>query len=316
MRRQKLQRKPRKSNFNLIFSRLMAKRLLILFPLAFFLASIFISTVIALSFPKPSGYVNDFANILSSETKKGLEDKLVNLEKESSIEIAVVTVSSLEGTTVEDYAVRLFEEWKIGKKGKDNGVLILVAPNEREIRIEVGYGLESILTDSRAGRIIRNIITPEFKKNNYDTGITKGVEAIIAVLLNKEVEQVDSPVVKNIELLLPFIIFGSIVLFSYLAAFLGRSKEIWPGGIIGAVFGGGAGLILSTFAVALAGAIFLGLVGLFLDFILSYTYQIRKKSGLPTSWTRSWGGFSSGGGSSFGGFGGGSSGGGGASGKW
>lgn len=78
---------------------------------------------------------------------------------------------SLDGDTIENFAVRLFEQWKIGKKGKDNGVLLLIAINERKLRIEVGYGLESTITDGKAGEIIREVITPEFKKNNYYEGI-------------------------------------------------------------------------------------------------------------------------------------------------
>src|SRR5690348_9508325 len=101
----------------------------------------------ASSHSKPQGYVSDFAHVLSSDTRQALEAKLSNFERATTNEIAVVTVPSLEGDTEEDYAVRLFKEWGIGKKGKDNGVLILIAPHERRARIEVGYGLEEVLPD-------------------------------------------------------------------------------------------------------------------------------------------------------------------------
>lgn len=143
---------------------------------------------------KPVGYVNDFAEIISPAVEARLEVDLENYTAESSNELAVVTLKSLEEDTVENTAVAIFEQWGIGQKNKDNGVLLLVAPNERELRIEVGYGLEPVLTDSRAGTIIREVITPKFKENDYDVGITGGVEAIITVLSGQDLPQ---PVAAN-----------------------------------------------------------------------------------------------------------------------
>ena len=280
----------------------------------------------ALSFPTPVGYVNDFAGILSSETKQNLEQQLTQLEEDSSIEIAVVTIESLEGTTIDDYAVRLFEAWGTGKKDGDNGALLLIAPDERELRIEVGYGLEPLLTDSKAGRIIRNIITPEFREEDYDKGVTEGVAAIIKVVREEEVDlgtEVPLESEEDKEGSGVWFLFAIGVIFlSYLSSFLSRSKRWWPGGIIGAVLGIVLGIFLASFVVSVLAAVGLAILGLIFDFILSKNYKKRKAGGLPTSWLSSGGGFFSGGsakgqsGGSFGGFGGGRSGGGGASGSW
>src|SRR6185295_16176706 len=116
--------------------------------------------------------------VLDPASKQSLEQQLSEFEHSTSNEIAVVTVPSLEGDTIEDYAVRLFKEWGIGKKGKDNGILILVAPNERKVRMEVGYGLEPQLTDGMAGQIIRENMTPYFRQAQYGQGIIAAIEAI------------------------------------------------------------------------------------------------------------------------------------------
>ena len=136
-----------------------------------------------------TGYVNDYAEIISPAVEPKMETRLESFTASTSNELAVVTLKSLEGDTVENTAVALFEQWGIGQKDKDNGVLLLVVPNERELKIEVGYSLEPVLTDSRAGTIIRDVITPKFKENDYDSGITDGVEAILAVLAGQEITQ-------------------------------------------------------------------------------------------------------------------------------
>ncbi|MDZ4229325.1 MAG: TPM domain-containing protein, partial [Patescibacteria group bacterium] len=125
---------------------------------------------LAAAFPQPVGYVNDFAEIISPAVEARLEAELESFTASTSNELAVVTLKSLEGDTVDNTAVALFEQWGIGQKGKDNGVLLLIAPNERELRIEVGYGLEPILTDSRTGTIRRDVITPKFKQDDYEGG--------------------------------------------------------------------------------------------------------------------------------------------------
>lgn len=269
----------------------------------------------ASEFPQPTGFVNDFAAMLSSSFRQSLEQDLVNFEKETTTEIVVVTINSLEGGSIEDYAVRLFEDWKIGKKEKDNGILILIAKEEREIRIEVGYGLEPIITDGRAGRIIREQMRPAFRKGDYNGGVKAAVEQIKKYIRSGQPPSGIEKAQEEARNILPLLIFAFFI-FIYLASFLGRTKEIWPGGVIGGIFGAVLGIIAGTILAFITLTIFIALFGLLLDWILSKNYQKLKKTGRPTGFLGSWGGFSSGGSRGFGGFGGGSSGGGGASGGW
>ena len=132
--------------------------------------------------PALSGRVVDQAGILSSAQESRLTTKLKGLEDKTSIQLVVVTLSSLRGSPIEDWGLTLGRSWGIGQKGKDNGALLIVAPNDRELRIEVGYGLEGTLPDATADAIIRNVIVPRFKSGNMADGISDGVDAIIAVL--------------------------------------------------------------------------------------------------------------------------------------
>lgn len=132
--------------------------------------------------PYLTGRVVDNAEILKPETRKRLAERLRQHEQKTTNQIAVLTVPTLNGESVEEYAVRVFEQWKLGQKGKDNGVLVVIAPKERRMRIEAGYGLEGILPDVVAARIIRNVMTPRFKEGDYDGGVIQGVEATIAHL--------------------------------------------------------------------------------------------------------------------------------------
>ena len=141
-----------------------------------------IATSFALNFPPLSGRVVDQANIIEPATRTAIEQKLAELETKSGIQIAVATVRSLEGQDIEPYANELFRTWKLGEKAKNNGVLLLVAPNERRVRIEVGYGLEKTLTDALSKVIIANAITPRFKAGDFSGGISRGVDDIITVL--------------------------------------------------------------------------------------------------------------------------------------
>ncbi len=129
----------------------------------------------------PEGYVNDYTNTLTQEQASALESKIAAFEQDSTNEIGVVIVDSLQGDYIEHFAVKLFEEWGIGKERKDNGVLILVAMKERQMRIEVGYGLEGSLTDVEANWIVQNVMVPNFKENKYYEGIDQSVDKIIEI---------------------------------------------------------------------------------------------------------------------------------------
>jgi uncharacterized protein len=136
----------------------------------------------ALTFPTLTGRVVDEANILDQATRNALAEKLTALETKTSDQLVVVTVKSLQGTSIEDYGYQLGRYWGIGQKGKNNGALLIVAPTERKVRIEVGYGLEGTLTDALSKVIIENAIVPRFRANDYRGGIVRGTDDIIQVL--------------------------------------------------------------------------------------------------------------------------------------
>jgi uncharacterized protein len=136
-------------------------------------------------YPSPKGWVNDFAGILKNEDIDKMNELLTDLEKKTTAEVAVATVVSLDGKSIEMYANDLFSAWGIGKKDVNNGALFLVALNERQCRIEVGYGLESVLTDVIARDIINEIAIPRFKNNEYSLGSYEAVKKISEYILSK-----------------------------------------------------------------------------------------------------------------------------------
>nr|WP_279306571.1 TPM domain-containing protein [Microvirga solisilvae] len=139
----------------------------------------------AQNFPPLTGRVVDAANLLTPNKRATFEARLKAHEESTTNQVVLATVPSLEGVSIEDYANRLFRSWKLGQQDKNNGVLLLIAPKEREIRIEVGYGLEGTLTDAFAKLIIANVITPRFKQGRYADGIDGGLSSILDVLTGK-----------------------------------------------------------------------------------------------------------------------------------
>ena len=136
----------------------------------------------AQQFPKPSGHVNDFAGVLSPDIEQKLESILREFKAKVGPEIAVVTVRDMGGLDEFTYAVDLMKEWGIGSKELNDGILILAAVEERRLRIEVGYGLEHIITDGTAGQIADRYIVPYMKNNDYDTGLSQGALAVASVI--------------------------------------------------------------------------------------------------------------------------------------
>ncbi len=126
---------------------------------------------------QPDGLVTDRANVLGPQ-KQPLETLLTELKQKTTAELAVVTLTSLEGGEINDFANRLFERWKIGKQGKDNGVLFLVAVQDRKVRLEVGYGLEPILPDAKVGRILDEHVIPFFRANRMADGVVQGASVV------------------------------------------------------------------------------------------------------------------------------------------
>jgi len=137
------------------------------------------SPVVALEVPPLKSRVNDTAGMFSQQVVSQTENILSQFEASDSTQIVVLTVPSLEGDILEEYSMRVVEEWKIGQKGLDNGALLLITRDDRRLRIEVGYGLEGSLTDLTAGRIIGQVIVPNFKKGDFDAGLSAGVQAMI-----------------------------------------------------------------------------------------------------------------------------------------
>ncbi|WP_208442133.1 TPM domain-containing protein [Bartonella raoultii] len=138
------------------------------------------------NFPPLTGYVNDMAHLLDNATKQDLTEKLAELEEKAGDQIVIVTLPTLSGSDIETYSNSLFRRWGIGQKQINNGVLLVIAPNEREMRIEVGYGLEGVLTDALSTVIINSFVLPNFREGNYQKGIVEAVHAIINVITESD----------------------------------------------------------------------------------------------------------------------------------
>src|SRR5688572_13372933 len=299
-----------------------------------FVTLLWATSAVAQTLPKPSGRVTDLANVIDAGTEGEIVSRLEQLERQTSSEIAIVTVPSLDGVPVDDYAVRLFKEWGIGQAKQDNGVLVLVAPNEREMRIEVGYGLEGILPDGLAGQIIREDFTPRFREDDYNGGIRDGVARVIEVVEKQQVLSAEELAKFNESgagdepwwILIPFM--GLFVAIGSLMAGVGaRTKTGFPL-LFGSLFGG--------MPLLMALAILPGLAAMTLLPLAAAMAYLGYRLGKRDSWRDAFrsgkggsgGGWVMGGGSGSGSssssssggssssFGGGSSGGGGASGKW
>lgn len=269
---------------------------------------------------KPSSFVSDYVEILKPEEKTILENKLSEFEKQTTNEIGIVIIKSLDGDVIENVAQEIFTKWGIGKKDKNNGVLLLISLEDRQTRIHTGYGVEPYLTDIGTSYIQSDIIAPAFKEGNYFNGINGAIDKMISALGGQEIiPEGYSPNSNEPKLNFNFIIF-ILIAFQWIIAILARSKSWWAGGI----FGGVVGLVISIFFIGLTLIVipviifFVGF-GLFLDFIVSRAYQKHKTGGGVPPWFLGGGGFGGGsgnGGGGFGGFGGGMSGGGGSSGRW
>ena len=268
--------------------------------------------------PALTGRVVDQAGILSPAVKAELETALAAHENNTTNQVVVVTLESLNGANIEEYSLELGRRWGIGQKGKDNGALLVVAPNDKQIRIEVGYGLEGILTDALSSNIINYYIIPEFKKGDIQNGIKIGTQKIIALLegdesAKKEIEaQADYEPLEAAALMTGIITLIASGFFGILATRIGLSLLL--SGIISL-------FVNSGFEISdLAGrfAVVLGLFALF--FYLTRNMKAGGKGSRGSDYSGSSSSSSSGGGgrSSGGGFsgGGGSFGGGGASGRW
>ncbi len=267
----------------------------------------------------PSGHVNDFTNTLSQEEKITLETTLKDYQDKYGGEIAVAVISTLYDSDIESYANTLFREWGIGQKNTNNGVLLVVAKDDHQLRIEVGYGYEGVLTDARSSEIIRNTITPFFKKQEYGIGILSGVRDIIVTLQTGDVPLTAKDTDATASMLTRIdpttIVFVVFFIIPWFASILGRSKSWWAGGVVGAGIGGVITFFIGTTMIGILMTVLLTTLGLIFDFVVSRGYKNSIARGATPPWW-SGGNFDGGVGGGFGGFGGGSSGGGGASGRW
>lgn len=159
----------------------MRKRPLVLL-IALGLLTVAAGTLRALDVPRLQGRVNDYADILTDTERSQLESYLASVEDKTTAQLVLLTIKSLEGESLEDFSMRVAEAWKVGQKGKDNGLILLVAVKERAIRIEVGYGLEGVLPDGKCGTIIRQVIVPEFRGGNYYAGISNAFQTMAQVI--------------------------------------------------------------------------------------------------------------------------------------
>jgi uncharacterized protein len=271
----------------------------------------------ALEVPPLQGYVNDYAGLITPEAKAKLENDLRAFEQSDSTQVVILTIPSLEGEVLEEYAIKAATTWKIGQSNKDNGVLLLVTKQERKIRIEVGKGLEGKLTDLLSGRIIDLVIKPNFKRGDFDGGFSSGVSALIDATRGEFKAEERAPVSnhkKGGPSFLTLLIFCGI-----LCLFLSSFSRVL-GGTAGAV---GLPLVahLGLIPLGLTAALILGVLGFGIGFFLPTMFSTGRGFQGGGPWIggpfgTGGGGWSSG--SSNGGFsgGGGDFGGGGASGDW
>lgn len=203
--------------------------------------------------PDPVGFINDFAGVISPRTESAMESLSRELKQKTGSEVVVVTVKSIGDMEYTDYAVRLYEKWGIGEKGKDNGVLIFNAVAERKIRIEVGYGLEGIIPDGLAGEIRDRYLIPHLRKNDFDTGLANGLAAVASIIARDAGVKLSGGIAAR-----PsegrsrkrgrggINIFQLMIFFFVISSMFGKRKRGGRGGLLGSLFllsmlGGGRG---------------------------------------------------------------------------
>ncbi len=277
-------------------------------------AWVLMPSALAFTPPPNDGYVTDAVGLLTQQEHDALESELQSYDKETSNQLAILIINSLQDESIADVAVQVGRAWGVGGDANDNGILILFKQSDtlgdRELFIATGYGLEGAVPDIVAKGIIDREIVPRFKEGDYVGGFHAGIDA-----LKKHIggEYTAERYASSAEGPWPFLLFLAFVFFDAIAAYMGRTKEWWFGGILGGVFGV---ILTMLFAWWISIPVLVG-IGLVLDYILSQLqYGSRRGRGGRGGgfWSGGWG--SSGGSSGFGGFGGGSFGGGGSGSRW
>jgi len=267
--------------------------------------------------PKLEARVTDLTGTLTAGQQATLEDKLAAFESRKGAQVAVLIVPTSEPEDIEQYGIRVAEQWKLGRGKVDDGALLLVAKNDRRMRIEVGYGLEGALTDATSKRIIAETITPLFRQGDFYGGINAGLDQMMRVIDGEPLPAPDrrwrgnAP---NVVSLLPFLIVGVLVVSAMLRAFLGRGAGAL---VTGGLAGGAVWVLSKILGVALIAGLVAGLFSLF----AGLSGRGWASSGRGGGWGGGLGGGFGGGRGGFGGGGGfsgggGGFGGGGASGGW
>lgn len=293
----------------------------VIISIVLFLIPLLTIPVHALDVPSPTGFVTDTTNTLSSQERMQLETQLSALEQNTTAEVAILIIPSLNGEVLEEYSTKIFREWGIGKQDVNNGILILVAKDDRKVRIEVGYGLEGSVTDLQSGMIIRNKIAPAFKQEKYFEGLQFAVDDISGLIKEDPTTMStyeQHPTMR--EMSFASIIFLSFMTFLIVMAIKRKRKflKAWRWTFGGWLVASIIGFIISLYVglYATIGCFILLIIAL----IIAANVIAAISGGKEGMFIGGFGGFggggSSGGGGGFGGFGGGSSGGGGGSGGW
>ncbi len=275
------------------------------------LSLLVVQSAFTLEAPPLKGRVNDYASMLSPAAARSIEAKLAAFEQETSNQVVLLTINSLEGDTIEAFAIRVGEAWKIGQKDKGNGVLLILAKKERKIRIEVGTGLQGALPDITAGQIIRNVIAPSLRAGDSDKGISSGISAIIDATKGEfKAPAVAGKAAKNKKsnkygTFIALLVVGTII--TAMAASSSRTAGIMAGGVsLPAAAGIGLGAVLWKLGI-------LAILGGAAGFVLYLLMKLFNASGRggggsgwggPTIFYGGGGGGSSSGGDSFSGGGG------------
>ncbi|HEU4708440.1 MAG TPA: YgcG family protein [Methylophilaceae bacterium] len=260
--------------------------------------------------PPLSQRVTDLTGTLSQEQQAALESRLAQFEQQKGSQIAILIVPTTQPEAIEQYSIRVVDQWRLGRKGVDDGILILVAKNDRKVRIEVGYGLEGVIPDAIANRIVEETLVPHFRQGDFYGGLNQAVAQLIGLITGEPLpEPHRQQISSQWEDMLPLLLFGGLIVGAILRAVLGNFLG-------GAVNGGLIGLAVWI----LGGGLLVALVLAFIAFIVTMSGGLGMQGMGPRVYrSGGLGGFGSGGGGfGSGGFsgGGGGFGGGGASGNW
>ena len=275
--------------------------------LILFLVSSFAQAAL-IEIPELKSRITDLTQTLSQPQQAALEAKLAAFEQKKGSQIALLIVPTTQPEDIAQYSIRVADAWKLGRKKVDDGLLILIATEDRKMRIEVGYGLEGPIPDLTAKRVINEVIAPKFKQGDFYGGLDSGVDRLIGLIEGEPLPEPASPALSgmSIQNMLPLLLFGGLISGLFLRSMFGT----FPGSALNGGLVGGAVWLLGA---AVGGAAIFAFAAFIFTMMMGGGRGINGYGGIPAG--GGWGGSSSGG-SGWGGGGGGGFGGGGASGDW